>query len=197
MTKTITTKRIRLDPTQARTSKAMGGLVVANKPPPASRHRAVLLLRKDVSLFDMRDNSSANARDIIVSSSNSRPMMMVETISTNCVSGVEDPRYVELMASFYTRVMNCKNPCSKKLTYKLIMPKDWTPRMYLGALNWSIINNSLVSIESVALDTRSYATTNELNWLFSLPVNESNTRLTTSASYLRVAGGNYQSKSPY
>jgi hypothetical protein len=98
MAKTITTKRIRLDPTQARTSKAMGGLVVANKPPPASRHRAVLLLRKDVPLFDMQDN--ANAQDIIISSSNSRPMMMVETISTNRVSGVEDPRYVELMVSF-------------------------------------------------------------------------------------------------
>ena len=62
MAKTITTKRIRLDPTQARTLKAMGGLVVANKPPPASQHRAVLLLRTDVPLFDMQDNSSANAR---------------------------------------------------------------------------------------------------------------------------------------
>ena len=195
MTKTITTKRIRLDPTQARTSKAMGGLVVANKPPPASRHRAVLLLRKDVPLFDMRDNSSANARDIIVSSSNSRPMMMVETISTNRVSGVKDPRYVELMVSFYTRAVNYKNP-SKKLTYKLIMPKDWTPRMYLGALNQSIMNNAVLSLESVALDQRSYTTTNELNWLFSSPVDVIHTRLTTSAAYPRVAGGNYQSKSP-
>jgi hypothetical protein len=48
-----------------------------------------------------------------------------------------------------------------------------------------------------ALDSRSYATTNKLNWLFSLPVNEINTHLTTSASYLHVPGGNYQSKSPY
>jgi hypothetical protein len=196
MATAVTTKRIRLDPTQARASKAMGGLVVANKPPPASRHRAVLLLRKDVPLFDMQDNSSGNARDVVVSSSNSRPMMMVETISTNRVSAVEDPRYVELMVSFNTRAINYKNPCTKKLTYKLIMPKDWTPRMYLGALNWSIIKNSLVSIESVALDSRSYTTTNELNWLFSSPVNEINTRLTTSASYLRVAGGNYRSKPP-
>jgi hypothetical protein len=77
--------------------------------------------------------------------------MMVETISTNRVSGVEDPRYVELMVSFYTWAVNYKNPF-KKLTYKLIMPKDWTPRMYLGALNQSIMNNAVLSLELVALD---------------------------------------------
>jgi hypothetical protein len=119
MATAVTTKIIRLDPTHARASKAMGGSVVANKPPPASRHRAVLLLRKDVPLFDMQDNSSVNARDIIVSSSNSRPMMMAETISTNRVSGVEDPRYVELMVSFYAWGINYKHPCSKKLTYNI------------------------------------------------------------------------------
>jgi hypothetical protein len=91
MAMAVTPKSPRLDPTQACGSKAMGGSVVANKPPPASRHRAVLLLRKDVPLFDMQVNSSVNAREIIVSSSNARPMMTVETISTNRVSGVEVP----------------------------------------------------------------------------------------------------------
>jgi hypothetical protein len=195
MAMAVTPKSPRLDPTKTRGSKAIGGYVVANKPPPASRHRAILLLRKDVPLFDMRVNSSVNAQDIIVSSSNARPMMMVETILTNRVSGVEDPRYVELMVSFYTRAVNYKNP-SKKLTYKLIMPKDWTPRMYLGALNRSIMNNAALSLESVALDQRSYTTTNELHWLFSPPVDVIHTRLTTSAAYPRVAGGDYQSKSP-
>jgi hypothetical protein len=83
-----------------------------------------------------------------------------------------------------------KNP-SKKLTDKLIMPKDWTPRM-----NRSIMNNAILSLELVALDQQSYTTTNELHWLFSSPVNVIYTRLTTSAAYLRVAGGYYQSKSP-
>jgi hypothetical protein len=99
MAMAVTPKSPRLDPTKTRGSKAIGGSVVANKPPPASRLRAILLLRKDVPLFDMRVNSSVNARDIIVSSSNARPMMMVETISRNGVSGVEDPQYVELMVS--------------------------------------------------------------------------------------------------
>jgi hypothetical protein len=99
----------------------------------------------------MRVNSSVNAQEIIVSSSNARPIMMVETISTNHVSGVEDPWYVELMVSFYTRAVNYKNP-SKKLTDRIIMPKDWTPRMYLGALNRSIMNSAVISLELVALD---------------------------------------------
>jgi hypothetical protein len=76
------------------------------------------------------------------------------------------------------------------------MPKDWTPRMYLGALNQSIMNNAILSLESVALDQQSYTTTNELHWLFSSPVDVIYMRLTTSAAYLLVAGGNYQSKSP-
>jgi hypothetical protein len=121
--------------------------------------------------------------------------MMVETILTNRVSGVEDPRYVELMVSFYTWAVNYKNPYNK-LTYKLIMPKDWTPRMYLCALNRSIMNNAALSLELVTLDQQSYTATNKLHWLFSSPVNVIHTHLTTSAAYPCVAGGDYQSKSP-
>ena len=169
-------------------------VVSSNKPPPASRHRAVLLLRKAVPLFDMQVFTSVDAEDIIMSSRNTRPNMMVATISTNRVSVVEDPRYLELTVSFYPRVVEYNNP--SKLTYKLIMPKGWTPRMYLGALNRSIVNNGVLSLESVTLNRRNYVTTNELHWIFSLPVDVINTRLTTSAAYLRVDGGNYQSKSP-
>ncbi len=76
--------------------------------------------------------------------------MMVETILTNRVSVVEDPRYLDLMVTFYPRAANFENP--SKLSYKLIMPKDWTPRMYLGALHQSIIDNAVLSLELVALD---------------------------------------------
>jgi hypothetical protein len=179
--------------------KAEGGLLVPTsrnkhpKPPPASRHRAVLSLGKDVPLFDMRANMEVGA----TSSRNARrPTMMVVTISTSRVYGVEDnPRYYELLVSFYSRrQVNDKNP-SKFLQYKLIMPKDWTPRMYLGALNRSIKSNTVVAIESVTLEGRTYATTNELNWLFSSPIEVIHTRLTTSAAYLHVAGGKYRDKS--
>ncbi len=196
MTMVVSSRSPRPDSTQPCALKAKGYLVLANKPPPASRHRDVLLLRKDIPLFSMWVNSSVNARDIIVSSSNARLMMMVETISTNHVSRVNNPRYVGLMVSFYTWAVNYKNP-SKKLTYKLIMPKDWTPRMYLGALNQPITNNAFLSLEAVALDQKSYATTNQLHWLFSLPFGVINRSLTASAAYLVVAGSKYQSKSPW
>jgi hypothetical protein len=46
------------------------------------------------------------------------------------------------------------------LKFKLVFPtKDWTPMMYLGALNPSIMNNAILSIELVTLDGRSYVTT--------------------------------------
>jgi hypothetical protein len=68
--------------------------------------------------------------------------------------------------------------------------------MYLGALNRSIMNNAILSLESVALYQQSYTTTKELHWLFSSPVDVIYPRLTTSAVYLRVTGGYYQNKSP-
>jgi hypothetical protein len=76
------------------------------------------------------------------------------------------------------------------------MPNDWAPSMYLGALNRSIMNNAILSLGSVALDQRSYTATNEFHWLFSSPVDVIYPRLTTSAAYLRVTGGNCQNKSP-
>jgi hypothetical protein len=168
------------------------------KPPPASRQRAVLSLRKDVPLFDMRAMStSVNAQDIIMSSRNSRPTMMVKTISTNRVSVVEDPLYFELLVSFYPREVevNTENT-APKLNYKVILPKGWTPRMYLGALNQSIKNNAILSLESVTLGGRTYVTINEVHWLFSVPVNNTHRRLTTLAAYIHVCGGKYQNKCP-
>jgi hypothetical protein len=41
---------------------------------------------------------------------NTSPTMMVKTLSTDHVSGIEDPRYLELMVSFYPRTVNYKNP---------------------------------------------------------------------------------------
>lgn len=177
MTISHTSEQTRPESPEPRVLKADGGFLVPTsrnkhpKPPPASRHRAVLSLRKDVPLFDMRRaNTAVGAHDIIMSSQNARPTMMVATISTNRVSVVANPGYYELLVCFYPRhQVNDKNP-SQFLHYKLIMPKDWTPRMYLGALNWSIKNNTVLSIEYITLDGQTYMTTNELNWLFAAPI---------------------------
>jgi hypothetical protein len=182
------------DSTQPCALKAKEFLVLANKPPPASWYRAVLLLCRDVLLFNISVNTSVHPKDIIISSRNSRRTMMVETVLINLVLVVKDMRYLELMVTFYPGQL--QEPFQIEL-HKLIMAKDWTPRMYLGALNQSIMNNAVLSLEAVALDQKSYATTNKLHWLFSLPFGVINRSLTASAAYLVVAGSNYQSKSPW
>ena len=131
-------EQTRPEPPQPWVLMAKGGCLVPTsrnkhpKPPTASRRQAVLFLRKEVLLFHMQANMAVGAHDIIMSSRNARPTMMVATISTSCVSRVENSSYYNLLVSFYPRrQVNDKNP-SKFLNYKLVMPKDWTPRMYLG-----------------------------------------------------------------
>ena len=167
-------------------------------PPPASRHRAVLPLRDAVPLFDMRANASVLARDIVISARTARPKMMCNAISTDRVSSVGDPRYLELIVKFYSTVeaKNKNKKTSSKFDLKVVMPKDWTPRMYLGALYRSIKSNRVLSLELVTLQGRSYTTINELHWLFSSPVDVIDMRCTTSAAYLRVVGGSCQNKAP-
>jgi hypothetical protein len=157
------------------------------KPPPPTRHRAVMSLPNSVPLYDMRSHTSSRLQDILKSSINVQKVMMVSTVSTDRVSRVqEDPKYLELGISFYPREVENQPP---KLDLKVIMPQHWSPKMYLAALNKSIRKNSILSIESIAIDGRIYATINELQWLFSATEEATRSRLVCSASYIRVSGG--------
>jgi hypothetical protein len=131
--------------------------MMAGAPPPASRHRAVLQLRDAVPLFDMRANGSVLAQDILMSARTARPKMMINVISTDRVSAVEDPRYLELIVKFYSP--EAKNKIKKKtpprFDLKVVMPKDWTPRMYLGVLYRSIKSNRVLTLELITLNGRS------------------------------------------
>jgi hypothetical protein len=79
-----------------------------------------------------------------------RPAMKIKNILTNHVLVVEDLQYLELRVTFFPQAVISKDP--SKLSYKLIMPEDWTPRRYIGALNHSIMSNPILSLEYVALD---------------------------------------------
>ncbi len=185
----------------ARQSRAMdenGSLPTFKKkscqqPPPASRHRSVLTLDRVVSLFDMRANMSNNIDDIIRSSRDARPIQRLTTITTDRMSQVEDPRYVELLVSFYSPPEEESNFRIKN-DFKVIMPSTWTPKMYLGALHQSIRTNSLLTLESIEVSGRNYTTMNELNWLFPIEKEVLHWKLVTSASYLHLHGGEFQSK---
>jgi hypothetical protein len=160
------------------------------KPPPATRHRAVLSFRKSVPLYDMRLHTSSAFQDILQSSSNAEKLMMVTTVSTGRISCVEeDPSYLELWISFFSG--ECTNDVNhrSKVEVKVVMPQGWTPKMYLAALNKSTKKHSVVSIELLRIEGRSYATVNELQWLFSATNESTHSQLICSASYIRVSGG--------
>ena len=123
--------------------------------------------------------------------------MMTNAISTDRILAVEDLQYLELMVIFYsTEAKNAIKQTPPKFDLKVVMPKDWTRRMYLGALFWSIKSNRVLTLDQITLNGRSYTTINKLHWLFSSPVDVIHMHCTTSAAYLRVVGSSCQNKSP-
>jgi hypothetical protein len=190
-------KTIKEQPTSAQPSRASDQnviLVTPKKknrlqPPPASRHRSVLKLDRVVPLFDMRSHTSKNIHDIFMSSRGALPIQNLTTISTDRLSEVEeDPRFVELLVSFYS-------PASEgdffKSEFQVVMPRSWTPKIYLGALHQSIRTNSILTLESISISGRNYTTMNELNWLFRLQKDILHTRLVISGSYQSLKGGEF------
>ena len=72
------------------------------KPPPATRHRAVMSLHQAIALYDMRSHSSSTLQDVLESSRNAKKVMMVTTVSTNRVTRHQDnPSFVQLGITFY------------------------------------------------------------------------------------------------
>jgi hypothetical protein len=144
-------------------------------------------LRESVPLYDMRLQTSSRLHDIVQASRNADKVMMVTTVSTDRISRVqEDPKFSELIISFYPE--DDENQPTKS-DVKVIMPNSWTPKMYLAALNTSIRRNSTLSIESITIDGKIYATMNELEWLFKATEEDAHRQLTCSASYISVSGG--------
>jgi hypothetical protein len=157
----------------------------ATKPPPATRHRAVMSLRQPIPLYDMRSHSSSRLQDILQSTRNAQKVMLVTTVSTDRVSHIdENPTFVELGISFYPQDEN-----QAPKVVKVVMPATWAPKMYVAALNKSIKRHSILSIESISLQGRIYTTINELQWLFSATEEATHSQLICSASYIRVSGG--------
>jgi hypothetical protein len=160
------------------------------KPPPATRHRAVLAFPKPVPLYDMQHQTSSSLLNILQSSRSAKKVMMVKTVSTCRVSRIEaNPKYLDLEVSFYPCDTRVDENVPPKLDVNVVMPHGWTPRMYLAALNKSIRKHSVLSLESIRIEGQNYVTINELQWLFSATKEATHSRLVCSASYIRVSGG--------
>jgi hypothetical protein len=158
----------------------------SRKPPPATRHRAVMSLSAYVPLFDMRLHTSRNLQEILESASKAEKLMLVMAVCTDRVYRVkEDPNYLELSIAFYPSDDN-QPP---KSDVRVIMPCSWTPKMYLSALNKSIRKHTIILLESIEIGGRFYCTINELQWLFTATEEATHSLLICSASYIRVSGG--------
>jgi hypothetical protein len=170
---------------------AKGGSQQSRKPPPATRHRAVMSLRQAVALYDMRSHPSSTLQDVLESSRNAEKVMLVSTVSTNKITRLQDnPSFVELGITFYPGdTLQEKENQRPKLDVNVVMPQGWSPKMYVAALNKSIRRHSIISLESFCIKGRIYATVNELQWLFSAKHEDTHSRLVSSASYIRVSGG--------
>ena len=83
----------------------------------------------------MLPNMSNNIYNIMRSSTEALPIQKLTKITTDWLSEVEeDHRYVELLVSFYLPAPEDDTNNFEKNDFKVIMPRSWTPKMYLGAL---------------------------------------------------------------
>lgn len=118
-------------------------------PPPPSRHRAILWLRRPAPLFDMREqnhnNTSVNA--ILTSAVAATPLLFVDVISTDRSHTTCNPLIQEINAKFYGR-STCRDDrvCFET---KLAVPTHWSPRLFLATINKSIQQHTIISLDNV------------------------------------------------
>jgi hypothetical protein len=95
------------------------------------------------------------------SSREALPIQNLTTITTDQLSkNEEDPTYVELLVSFYSPTPENDTHNFEKRDFKVIMPRSWTTKMYLGVLYQSITTNSLLTLESINISGQKYTTMN-------------------------------------
>ena len=178
-------------------------------PPPASRHRGVLVVNPPVPLYDFGNRiGAATLSSLIDETRNAQPLFKVNTICTGiqqlCAS---EKQMVEMTVRCYGSSLDVvadhdmkDDEDSGHVAFKeiqVVMPKTWTPRMYLGAVCLSIDQNQSVLIESIDFRGRRFISINNIHWLFTDEnLNDSSlvaSRLILNAAYYNVTGGELSS----
>ena len=174
-------------------------------PPPASRHRGLLSLTASVPLYDFGERmEEPNITTLINEARNAKPLFHVQTICT----GEQQPNLtendlVEIMIRFFGVLQPRIGEQGEARTItmmkeiKCIMPKVWTPRMYLGAINVPIDHNKSILIEAINFRGKRHISINEVHWLFT-DQNMTDpsllaSRLISKAAYYNITGGQLKS----
>lgn len=178
------------------------------RPPPASRTRAVLKLQRAVKLYEMQHHvtSLTSIKSFIEETLDARPTMFVRTITTDSIIDCDENDMKKIEVNFYAstsdgeddvtseRVGTTTNFGIQKISFFLVMPSTWSPRMYLACLNSSIRKYSVLAVETVVIKGRYYLSVNDINHHFIL-FEEIQRKLVTSAAFCNVkGGGKYGSK---
>ena len=163
-------------------------------PPRSSRNRMVLKLQEPIALFQMTHEAPSLRPDVqsfLLETISAKPQMYVNSIMTSIVRQAFDPGYKEVLVDFYghcgTQEIEASASGQERKRIFLVLPQDWTSRMYLGALNLLIRKYGVLSVEDYILNAQSYATINELQNLFAISHLQSS--LNRSAAFLDVNGG--------
>ena len=156
-----------------------------NSPCYPTRHRGVLKLIYDVPLYDTRNVPTDTFRDIIEASKSAQIVMKVRTLCTDLVEDCEDDDTKYLMDLYLF------SSTGSVIKTQVLVPKDWTPRMYLGAIFKSVSTDSIISFENEKINDKNYTTINNIQWLFSTPPETTEMNLHCSASYFNVRGGEH------
>ena len=172
-------------------------------PPPATRHRGVLKIVHPVPLYDFGNQmEEPTLLSVINESRDAQPLFKVSSVCTDYqqVLASED-QMVNITIRFYSDDFQAEGNGGRAerqmKEIKAIMPKAWTPRMYLGAVNVSIERNRSIIIETIYIHGNRYVSINDIHWLFT----EQNlddpsmvaSKLVSNAAYFNVKGGELNS----
>lgn len=172
-------------------------------PPPATRHRGVLKLLGPVPLYDFGGRmEESTLLSIVNESRDAIPLFNVTSVSTDeqRLCALEN-QMVNITIRFYGEGISSRNENERQheMTKEIeaVMPKLWTPRMYLAALNISIERNRSIIIEAIYFRGNRYISINNIHWLFTEPnLNDPSqvaSGLISNAGYFNVFGGELNS----
>ena len=174
-------------------------------PPPATRHRGVLHLTTPVPLYDFGNGmQQPTLMSIINESRDAQPLFNVSSVCTDnqrfcALDNQMAIITIRLYSSEFDRPVQDEEGLSypKMKEIQAVMPKTWTPRMYLGAVNVSIERSHSIVIETIYFHGKRYVSINDVHWLFTEP-NLNNpslvaSKLLSNAAYFNVVGGELNS----
>lgn len=156
---------------------------IPSKPPPATRHRGVLQIKKDIHLFDMRSHDQKD--------NTSKPIMVLGSIVSFRVLPIESlPDLVFLALKFFPSTSkHTKQSQIYNFDCNVVMPSKWSPKMYLGAIQYSIDINCFLALRDVTFVRKKFVCLNEINTYFLMSERKLNLKLTKSGAYISVKGG--------